>query len=68
MCGRGLPSNRLKKMCHGWMDWTGSIITALLFSRVSRIGSEIFGILEVNILKTMRIIRQMRDKQKVTNI
>ena len=49
MCRRGLPNNRAKKMCHGWMDCTGLIITALLLPRVSRIESEIFGILGVNI-------------------
>ena len=42
--GGGLPTNRLKKMCR-WMDWTGLIITDLYFSRVSRTGLEIFGIL-----------------------
>ena len=46
--GGGLPTNRLKKMCR-WMDWTGLIITDLYFSRVSRTGLEIFGILGVNI-------------------
>ena len=46
--GGGPPSNRPKKMCH-WIDWTGLIITDLYFSRVSRIGLEILGILGVNI-------------------
>ena len=45
--GGGPPSNRLK-MCH-WINWTGLIITDLYFSRVSRIGLKILGILGVNI-------------------